>query len=302
MCMRQTGGYRTVMGMEATILSLHLGKTALNLIPLLCRPGVQSRAVETSLLILIITDIGITGFLLSLWFTGWPLSLGLDKVSLRFLCFQNETYRCVALLLPLLCISEEWCRSCLLRYRRSEKLLNMQASLLSLACWMVAAFYGSYLFGGCMQATACNSWDWNCIFTYLHQTDMYYLMLPCISAVFGFTLLSNSLALWDYNLNTIWYRDKSPQSLMMCFLLCVGTAAIFLLFPPFLAVSSWSALALDIICGIFRALRSEPLISIHIEEDHRYYIHGQTAIHTVTKEEDGRRMNEETGEQHEQGH
>ncbi|XP_053558340.1 uncharacterized protein LOC128649224 [Bombina bombina] len=255
------------MGMEETILSLQIGKSALNFLPFLCGPKVQNQTVISSLLIVIVTDTLITGFLLSLWFSEWPLAFGLEKVSLRFLCFQNETYSCIALLVPWVCLSEEWCRSRLFRWSGltgAEQSLSAQASLLSLTCWIFAAFCGSHIFN--MQPTECSSWEWSCLFIHLNQDKIHDWLLPCTGIVLGISLSYSSLTPWDSELDTMWWRGKSFCILLTHILLGVGTLITFWFLPPFLAVSSWSVLALEGTCSIFRLQTPEPLKSVHSED------------------------------------
>ncbi|KAM4809926.1 uncharacterized protein WCC33_018749 [Rhinophrynus dorsalis] len=117
--------------MEETILSLQAGKSALNFLPFLFLRDVQNQTAFTSLLILTVTDTLITVFLFSLWIGGWQLSFSLETVALQFLWFQNETYRCITMLIPWVGLSEEWCRSLLHgcgRLTALEKSLSLQRS------------------------------------------------------------------------------------------------------------------------------------------------------------------------------
>ncbi|OCT97983.1 uncharacterized protein XB22041731.S [Xenopus laevis] len=257
--------------MENTILSLQLGKNALNLLPCIFLHVIQNKTIFTSLLILMITDALVTGFLVFFWLTGWPLSLGLEMVALRFLYLQNETYRCVSVLLTMLAFSEEWTRA---HFRKcadigaAEQAFLPQCSLLSLACWMIA-ISNVYPVASTISVlpTMCNNWDWHCLFTFLSDFETSNKILPCIGGVLSITLLCGTLQKTDLVPElrlSIW---RKPRIFMISVLSGTFAAVFFWFLPPFLAVGSWSAFALETCYSILRTQHPESLSTVHPNEE-----------------------------------
>ncbi|KAE8633398.1 hypothetical protein XENTR_v10001873 [Xenopus tropicalis] len=242
--------------MENAILSLQVGKTALNLLPCMFLRDLQNKTIFTSLLILMVTDALVTGFLVFLWLTEWRLSLGLEIVALRFLYLQNETYRCVTILLTMLAFSEEWSRARNKKcadFGAPELAFSLQCSLLSLACWLVAISHAWPVASTiAVLPTMCSNWDWNCLFIFLSEFETSNNILPCIGGVLSISLLCGTLQRTDSVSELKLIKWSQPKSFMIPVL--SGTFAIlfFWILPPFLAVSSWSALALDICYSILR--------------------------------------------------
>ncbi|OCU01222.1 uncharacterized protein XB22041731.L [Xenopus laevis] len=257
--------------MENTILSLQLGKNALNLLPCMYLRDVQNKTIFTSLLILMVTDALVTGFLMFLWLTGWPLSLGLEMVALRFLYFQNETYRCVSLLVTMLAFGEEWSRA---RFRKcadsgaAEQAFSLQCNLLSLTCWLIA-ISNVYPVASTISVlpNTCNDWNYRCLFTFLSDFETSNKLLPCIGGVLSITLLYGTLQKTDPAVPGLKLSiRRKPSSFMISVLSGTFAALFFWILPPFLAVSSWSALALEVCYSILRTQNPDSLSTVNINE------------------------------------
>ncbi|KAG9486908.1 hypothetical protein GDO78_007001, partial [Eleutherodactylus coqui] len=160
------------MDIPRTVLYMQLGKCLFNLMPFFFRRPSLNQSSNISLLILVMTDTVITGFLMCVWFGGRSLSPGTDVVFLRFLSFQNETYRSIPLLIPWICFSEEWSRSHMNKWDGTlpaRTALSVQSRLLSLACWLVATLKGKHVIPEYLEIPQeGDHGEWKYLFTYLN--------------------------------------------------------------------------------------------------------------------------------------
>ncbi|KAM5193045.1 uncharacterized protein ACMZJ9_013097 [Mantella aurantiaca] len=260
------------MGIVETVLCLQAGKCVFNLFPFLCLREIHNQAAIISLLILMVTDTVITGSLLCLWIGGWIMSPSTDVISLRFLGFQNEAYKAIPLLLPWVCFSEELSRSHMNHQggpARAEATLSIQSRLLSLTCWLIAASYSQYPFLLLLDSPpVCETWDWKCPFKYIHENNKIDLLLLSIGFALGSNLFCSTIGSKCSIARTILEKRHPLNKLVMLSLLLVGTAVAFIFLPPFIAVNSWSIVALDRLCGLFRLQIPEPLITVHSAVKH----------------------------------
>ncbi|KAM9329582.1 uncharacterized protein PAF06_004202 [Gastrophryne carolinensis] len=255
------------MAVVDSVLCLQVGKCIFNFLPFLCLRKVHNQVSFISLLLLSVTDTMITGFLLCLWIGGYST----EGVYLRFLAFQNNTYQTIILLLPWLCISEEWSR---LRINQrggkstTKTILSMQSRLLSLACWLFAASYNSKnpLLIFLETSPECETWDWRCPFTYLNEEKYLDWLLPSIGLVLGTTLFYSSTGNGHPVVNSIIKKGKTQDNVMFSFLLVSSTGASLIFLPPFMAVSSWTIIAIDKLSRLLQRQMPEPLITVYNTE------------------------------------
>ncbi|XP_063310994.1 uncharacterized protein LOC134611250 [Pelobates fuscus] len=257
------------MGLEETILMLLIAKNAINFLPFCFLKHMHNQTMITSTLILMFTDTVIAGYLLFVWFTGWPLSNGFELVSLRFLCFLNETYWCVSLLLPWASINEELVHMYLHRWGNlagSAQTLFLQACLISLTSWLVAASYGFNCFRGLsFKVAECDLQIWRCLFTYLHEAPNFNLLIPFTGVVLGGTLSYTIFVYNHYAPFKVEIGEKHYKLSMKALLFSIVVVGSFWVLPPVLAVSSLSTLSLDTLIGIFRIHNLEQLSTVHTE-------------------------------------
>ncbi|KAM3940308.1 uncharacterized protein RB166_000294 [Leptodactylus fuscus] len=217
---------------------------------------------ESSLILLS----SVTGFLLGLWFGGWLFSPSTDTVFLRFLSFQNETYRSIRLLIPWICFCEEWSQAHKKKQRdttMTETPFSIQCRLLSLSCWIIAASHGKQMIPDYLESQPkCNHGEWQCLFTYINASrSIDWLLLP-IGLVLGTTLLYSVTGKRESIIHVIFEEKTSIKELVTPLLLTTGTMVSFYFLPPFITVGSWSILALDSLCGILRSHISQPLTTV----------------------------------------
>lgn len=262
----------TNMGIVETILCLQAGKCFFNFLPFLCLREVRNQASVISMLILMVTDTVITGFLLGLWSGGWIVSPSTEVIFLRFLGFQNEAYKKIPLLLPWVSFSEEWSRSHINQRggpARAEATLTMQSCLLSLTCWLIAASYSQYPFLSLSDTPpVCEIWDWRCPFKYIHEDKKFDWLLPSIGLALGSTLFCSTMESRNSIARTILEKRQPWNKLVMPCLLVISAAVSFIFLPPFLAISTWFIVALDRLCALFRLQIPEPLITVHNAVEH----------------------------------
>ncbi|KAM4052073.1 uncharacterized protein ACNLHF_027803 isoform 2-T2 [Anomaloglossus baeobatrachus] len=250
------------MEMQLTVLCMQLGKCCYNFLPFLFLREAHSQSCIISLLILLMTDTLITGFFSFLWFSGWLLPPSTDVVFLRFLSFQNETYRSILLLIPWICLSEEWTRSRINKW--AETSLSVQSSLLSLTCWLIAASYGMHMIQEYEEIQPeCDQREWHCLFTHINKSRTFDWLLLSIGLVLGTTLLHSPIENKKTSIINLWVEEKRTfKGLMAPVCLTVGTIASFYFLPPLIAVNSWSLLALDSLCGLLRFQNTQPLSTV----------------------------------------
>ncbi|XP_075684983.1 uncharacterized protein LOC142653773 [Rhinoderma darwinii] len=255
------------MEIQETVLCILLGKCFFNFLPFLFLQEAQSQSSIISLVILLMTDTVVTGFLLCLWFGGWLLSPSTDLVFLRFLSFQNETYRSIPLLLPWICFSEEWSRSRMNKWGGGpigDTHLSVQSRLLSLTCWLIAALYGKHMIPDFLETLPeCNHWQWQCLFTYINARTTFDWLLLSIGLVLGTTLFQSTTENRESLLNIFFIENRPFKALVTPLLLSAGTIVSFYFLPPFFAVCSWSILALDSLCSILRFPIFRPLRTVY---------------------------------------
>ncbi|XP_030042261.1 uncharacterized protein LOC115456978 [Microcaecilia unicolor] len=142
------------MNVAESVLCLEILRNMINLpaFPLLRR---KKHSIGTySILILSLTDFLITGYLLIQWACACLEDWHLNRLSLRFMAFQNQMYNSVLLLLPGLLLSEGLCSAW-----SSGPLLPLLNSLFTLSCWVVGASYGSRDFlWGVLKGEHCLEW------------------------------------------------------------------------------------------------------------------------------------------------
>lgn len=209
------------------------------------------------------TDTVITGLLLCLWFGGWLLPPSTDVVFLRFLSFQNETYRSIPLLIPWICFGEEWSRSHMNKWggpSMAETPLSVQSRLLSLTCWLIAALCGMHMIPEYPEIPPeCDHGEWQCLFTYINASRNFDWLLLSIGLVLSITLFHSMPGSMESTINT-WLEEKRTfKGLVAPLLLNTGLIVSFYFLPPFIAVCSWSVLALDSMCGHI----SQPLSTVY---------------------------------------
>ncbi|XP_044129090.1 uncharacterized protein LOC122922526 [Bufo gargarizans] len=255
------------MEIQAAVLCMQVGKCFFNFLPFLFLREARSQSSTISLLILLMTDTVITGFLLGLWFGGWLLSPSTDVVFLRFLSFQNETYRSIPLLIPWICFSEEWSRPRMNKWSGqcvAETPLSVQSRLLSLTCWLIAALYGKHMIPEYLDiAPECAHGEWECLFTYIHASRTCEWLLLAIGLVLGATLFHSTMEKRE-SISNIWFEKKRTfKQLVPPLLLITSSVVAFYFLPPFIAVCSWSILALDSLCSFLRFQVSQPLNTVY---------------------------------------
>ncbi|KAG8596100.1 hypothetical protein GDO81_001733 [Engystomops pustulosus] len=252
------------MATQETVLCMQLGKCFFNFLPFPFIREAHSQSSIISLLILIVTDALITGFLILLWFGGWLLSTSQDVVFMRFLTFQNETYRTIPLLIPWICFSEEWSRSHTIKLGgtlTAETPLSAQSRLLSVTCWLIAGLIGKQMIAESMEmALECDHGEWLCLFTFINTSRTCdWPLLLSVGLLLGITLF-HSTKETQVSVINIWSEEKRNfKELAAPLLLTLGSLISFFFLPPFITVNSWSILALNPICSLFRFLISQPL-------------------------------------------
>ncbi|XP_073527134.1 uncharacterized protein [Phyllobates terribilis] len=251
------------MEIKLAVLYMQLGKCCYNCLPFLFLREAHSQSSIISLLILLMTDTVITGFFLFLWFSGWILSPSTDVVFLKFLSFQNETYRYIPLLIPWICLSEEWSRSRMNKWSgkpMAETPLSVQSRLLSLTCWLIAASYGTHMVSEYVEIQSeCDQREWHCLFTLLNKSRTFDCLLPSIGLLLGTTLFYSTIENKETSIISLWVQERRTfKGLVAPILVAISTIVSFYFLPPFIAVSSWSILALDSVCGLLRLHISQP--------------------------------------------
>ncbi|XP_043538373.1 uncharacterized protein LOC122543612 [Chiloscyllium plagiosum] len=127
---------------------------------LACSKGavcIQSVSGQT-IVLLLFTDICVTGFLFLCWFTDLQLTNGQEVISLRFLAFLNETYNAVTFLILALIAAETHFASRLQqvvpvgkhqlsgRPAPARRQLTLVNGVYTLLCWIIATSYGAHYY------------------------------------------------------------------------------------------------------------------------------------------------------------
>ncbi|CAN2390732.1 hypothetical protein PRIEUP_LOCUS769 [Pristimantis euphronides] len=254
------------MYIQITVLCMQLGKCFINLLPFFFQRTPLNQSSIISLLILVVTDTTITGFLVIVWFGGWSLSPDTDVIFLRFLYFQNETYQSIPLLIPWICFSEGWSRSRTNKWGSTltaGTTLSVQSRLLSLTCWLLAALNGKHRIPEYLEIPQdSNHEEWKYLFTYLNTNRTFDWLLLSIGLVLGITLLYSTEGKRESILNKRFEEKKTLMGLLTSLLLSTSTIVSLCFLPPFITVSSWSILVLDSVCGVLRFPNSQPLSTV----------------------------------------